>query len=265
MSENERDYSSRIFLTCTLIVIICILLLVGRGIKQKRQAEQALLQAESGCVSTELVPDDVSDYLFSPVYGAVSEWESYQKSYDPDGSKLSEAMGSEELGQGYTLYRVYTSEMALRLDKLCAERQLTLNRSMSFFYSTVELYATAGTGEFLEREDECVGYLFDSGSFHLDSNFRSTDFRFDLQKKNAFSETALLTPSVEDEQWVYISHGKPLLLSLGREYCLIHTALRGSYITVTVPFGAADTEGAGISGAFLESLADSIHWERIEG
>ena len=174
-------------------------------------------------------------------------------------------MGGEEIGQGYTLYRVYTSEMALALDSLCAEAGLTLNRSMSFFYSAEELYGTAGTGEFLPPEVDCVGFLYDSGSFHLDSSFRGIDYRLDLQKKTGFSETVLLTPTHEEEQWVYISHGQPLLLSLGRERCLIHTALPRSYLTLSVPVGAADGDGNGISGVFLENLADSIYWDRIEG
>ena len=135
---------------------------------------------------------------------------------------------------------------------------------MSFFYSAEELYGTAGTGEFLPSDSDCVGFLYDSGSFHLDSTFRGVDYRLDLQKKSSFSETVLLTPTHEEEQWVYISHSQPLLLSLGREHCLIHSTLPGSYLTLTVPVGASDVDGNGISGVFLENLADSIYWDRIE-
>ena len=265
LDEKETATPTRLFWVCALIVVFCVLLLLGRSMVQKQEARKALSAAQSGMLSTELRPDDVSDYLFSSAYASAKKWESYLKSYDPDGDKLASAMGSEELGQGYTLYRVYTSEMAQTLDELCTEAGLTLNRSMSFFYSAPELYGTALTGEFLPSDCECVGYFYDSGSFHLDSAFRGVSYRLDLQKKNSFSETVLLTPTHEEEQWVYISHSQPLLLSLGSEHCLIHTALHGSYLTLTVPVAVADAEGRGISGAFLENLADSIRWDKIEG
>ena len=264
MHEEKTEVPTRLIAVCAVIVALCVLLLVGRSMVQKRQTLPPVAP-EAGTLSTELHPDDVSDYLFSGAYAAARKWESYQKSYDPDGSKLANAMGGEEIGQGYTLYRVYTAEMALALDSLCAEAGLTLNRSMSFFYSAQELYGTAGIGELLPAEADCVGFLYDSGSFHLDSDFRGVDYRLDLQKKNCFFETVLPTPTHEEEQWVYISHAQPLLLSLGRERCLIHTALGDSYLTLTVPMGASDTEGNGISGVFLENLADSIYWDRIEG
>ena len=264
MREEKTAAPSRLVIVCAVIVVLCVLLLVGREIAQKRQSAGPPIP-ESGTLSTDLHPDDVSDYLFSSAYAYAKKWESYLRSYDPDGSKLESAMGSEEIGQGYTLYRVYTSEMAGALDELCAEAGLVLNSSMSFFYSAPELYATAGTGEFLPGGSDCVGYLYDSGSFHLDGSFRGVNYRMDLQKKSSFFETVLLTPTHEEEQWVYISHGKPLLLSLGRERCLIHTALPRSYLTLSVPVGAADGDGNGISGVFLENLADSIYWDRIEG
>ena len=264
MNDNKTAAPTKLLVVCALIVAFCVLLLVGRGIVQKRQAAQ-MQTPESGMLSTDLHPDDVSDYLFSGAYASAKKWESYQKSYDPDGSKLANAVGSEEIGQGYTLYRVYTSEMAARLDELCAEAGLELNRSMSFFYSAPELYASAGTGEFLPQENVCVGYLYDSGSFHLDSSFRGVDYRFDLQKKDCFFETVLPTPTHEEEQWVYISHGKPLLLSLGSEHGLIHSALQESYLTLTVPVEAPGADGSSFDRAFLENLADSIYWDRIEG
>ncbi len=265
LTDNKSVPPSRLGMICALIVALCVLLLVGKGMVQKRNTQLAQSAAESGVLSTDLTPDDVSDYLFSNAYVAAAEWESYQRSYDPDGSKLENAMGNEEIGQGYTLYRVYTSEMAKKLDELCAFHKLSLNRTMSFFYNAPDLFSAAGTGEFLESDSGCVGFLYDSGSFHIDGMFRNTAYRFDLQKKNSFSETCLLTPTHEDQQWVYISHGEPLLLSLGSEHCLIHTALDEAYITVTLSLPAADAEGNGISAAFLEALADSIFWDRIEG
>lgn len=265
MNDEKRPAPSKLVILCAVIFLSCVLLLVGWNLLQRHQARQRLIDSQSGMLSTDLLPDDVSDYLFSNVYAAAGEWESYQRSYDPDGSKLEQAMGSEEIGQGYTLYRVYTSEMAAKLDALTKERELRLNQSMSFCYSAEELFAAAQTGEFLESGSDCVGYIFDSGSFHFDGLYRGTAYRFDLQKKDCFSETRLLTPTHEDEQWVYISHGRPLLLSLGREQCLIHTSLDHAYLTVTLPFPAADADGSGISGVFLENLADSIYWDRIEG
>lgn len=264
MNEQKKSPSSKLFTLCGIIILLCALLLLGSALLRKLQASEMEV-VESGSLSTTLIPDDVSDYLFSPAYKAAMEWEAYQRGYDPDGSKLNSAIGTEEIGQGYTLYRVYTSDMAGSLDSISASYGLILNRTMTFCYSAAELYGGAGTGEFLPSGSDCVGYLYDSGSFHVDSSFRGVSYRFDLQKKNSFAEAVLLTPTPDDEQWVYISHGKPMLLSLGSEHCLIHTALRDSYLTVTVPEGAADAEGNGISGAFLESLTDSIYWDRIEG
>ena len=265
MHDEKSAAPSKLVILCVVIFLSCVLLLVGWNLAQKRNAREQLSAAQSGMLSTDLRPDDVSDYLFSNGYVATGEWESYQRSYDPDGSKLEQAMGSEEIGQGYTLYRVYTSEMAAKLDALTKARQLQLNRSMSFCYSVEELYAAAHTGACLEPDSSCVGYIFDGGSFHFDGLFRDISYRFDLQKKDCFSETRLLTPTHEDEQWVYISHGQPLILSLGSEHCLIHTALQNAYLTVTLPYPAADAEGHGVSGVLLEALADSIYWERIEG
>lgn len=265
MNEKKTNGTPALVRICLGITLVCVLLLVllsfrSRGIFSPRTEEPV-----SGELRTDMVPDEVSDYLFCNEYTAAGEWEAYQRSYDPDGSKLSESLGSEEIGQGYTLYRVYTSEMAMKLDELTAGRGLRLNKTMHFCYSAEELYAALGCGAFLPEGSECVGYLFDTGSFHFDGSFRGVDYRFDLQKKGSFSEALLSTPTHEDEQWVYVSRGQPLLLSLGSEQCLIHTALEQAYLTVTLPYPAADAEGSGISGVLLESLADSIHWDRIEG
>ncbi len=265
MSPNKenKNLSSRLPLICGLIVLVCVALLLGYNLLRPEESSRTdVPPADAPAVG--LSPEEVSDYASCAAGEAAAEWEAYLLAYDPDGSKLANAMGSEELGQGYTLYRVYTSEMALKLDTICQSRGLKLNQSMSFFYNAPELFAAAGTGEFLSREEECVGYLFDSGSFHVDSSYREVSFRFDLQKKDSFSESLLALPGEEDECWVYVSHGTPLLLSLGPERCLIHTALKGCYITVTVPQGAASAESSGISGAFLESLAESIYWDRLE-
>ena len=265
MPDEKKPTPSRLGIICAVIVLSCVLLLVGRGMVQKRSLRQPQSDVQPGRISTELKPDDVSDYLFSNGYVAVGEWESYQRSYDPDGSKLRQAMGSQELGQGYTLYRVYTSEMAVRLEALAKNRELALQRTMSLFSDAEELYGLSGAGAFLPADARCEGYCYDSGSFHFEGSFRETDYRFDLRKKSYFSEDRLLTPTHEDEQWVYISHGQPLLLSLGREHCLIHTALQDAYLTLDLPYAEADEAGKGISGVFLEALADSIRWDRIEG
>lgn len=264
-TKNEtKPMPSRLLRICGLIVALCVLVLMGNSLFTSNDATPT--PSPEGEISVDLpAVDALSDYLTSPCYLASTQWNDFLLSYDPDGSKLANAMGTEEIGQGYTLYRVYTSEMANKLDQLCANHSLNLNRTMSFFYSAAELFESAGTGEFIGRENECVGYLFDSGSFHVESSYREVDFRFELQKKQSFSETMLPMAQSGDERWVYLSHGTPLLLSMGNEQCLIHTELKGCYITLTVPQGAAREDAVGISGAFLESLADSIYWDRIEG
>lgn len=256
----------RILLTvCAVITALCILLLCIFYFRPDKRASSA----EPDTVS--LPPEAaVSRYTESGEYLAAREWQDFIASYDPDGSILqsSVAEGGMDYAGDYTMYRVYSKELAEKLEEIASRCRLVLHRSMSFCYGGEELCSQAGTGAFLPENCECVGYIYDNGSFHFEGGaLRGEDtvaYQFDRQMKGVFSETPLNVAGEGEEVIPFTADGAALSLVRGAERCLIHAELPLSYVTVTVPVGAASEDNPnGITAEWLEDLAGSFRWSEI--
>ena len=253
----------RVLLTvCAAVTALCVLLLCLYFFGPHRGTAEAappLSQSNS-----------TPDYSDSPEYRAAREWLDFTSGYDPDGSILqsSVAQGGMDYASDYTMYRVYSRELAEKLEDIVARYALSLHKTMSFCYGGDELCRFAGTGNFLPANCECMGYIYDNGSFHFEGSALLDDttvgYQFDRHMKGVFSEFPLnLAAETEDSRTVTVD-GISLILTTGPERCLIHTELPLSYVTVTVPVGVQSEENPnGIPEDWLEFLAGSFRWSEI--
>ena len=253
-----------LFLVCGAVTLLCVILLVFASLLGgDKQAETA---AEAAADS---LPAADREYFESPEYAAAAAWESFRSGFDSDGSVFSAFLaGDVVLDKKYELYPVYSQEMADELERIRSQYGLSLHEEIGYFYSAEELYTAAATGAFIRQGSDCVGYIYDDGSFHFDgsaylSGSLAVDYRFDRQVRGIFSEEALALGS--GEGWTIESESGTLLyLSLGENECVIHAALPNSFVSITALKGAATTENpSGFSAAGLEELAACFDWSAI--
>lgn len=256
---------------CGVITLLCVVLLCTDFFGLRRDARQTVAEPSAAEQRNEdAALTLVSGYAESAEKKAADEWLAFSADYDSDGSILRAAVanGGTDYGEDYTLYRVYSAELAAKLDEITEKYSLALHRSMRFCYGGDELFEAAGTGRFLPANCECVGYAYDDGSFRFDGSFplgeKRCAYSFERQQKGCFSETLLATPGEGDETWVYTTEkGVSLLLSMGEECCCIQNERPLSYISVAVPTRAPDGSEQGITAAWLESLAESFDWSAV--
>ena len=82
-----------------------------------------------------------SHYGESAEYHAARDWLDFTSAYDPDGSILQSAVaeGGTDYAGDYTMYRVYSQELAGKLEEIVERYALSLHKSMSFCYGGDEL------------------------------------------------------------------------------------------------------------------------------
>ena len=258
--------NNKLLIVCGAVTLLCVVLLLiaalGAGDTQEETAAEAAAS----------LPAADRAYFESPEYAAAAAWESFRTGFDSDGSVFNAFLtGGVELDKKYELYPVYSQEMADELERICSQYGLALHEEIGYFYSADELYAGANTGSFILQSGDCVGYIYNDGSFHFDgsaylSGSVSAEYRFDRHKRGILSEETL--PLGGGEGWqswsLETADGQLLHLALGNEHCVIHAALPDSFVSITVLAGAADSDNPrGFTAAALEELATCFDWNAI--
>lgn len=171
----------------------------------------------------------------TPGYQATKEWHDWLETYDPDMAIYhSEEAFSEDFGEEYWDYNLYSREMKDKLDEICQKYGLELMGKMytepdvEAGYQALGIFSVFRPGIQAEAGWRQIGY-YANGSFRLEDRVtlegqidRIVTFR--CNRKNAFSELYVsVGPEGTYEEWVYTtSYGVDVLMVLD------HGGVRGN-------------------------------------
>ncbi len=206
---------------------------------------------------------------------AVREWTEFCDNYDMDGTLLAQVgNGPTGLDDRYSLYLVYTQEMADKLDEIVGRYNLNLHSSIIIIDSQEELIEKAGNGNFLGTANRTGGaYMYEDGTFHYDGSAGFDGLLIDYQfmncKKGSFTDVILNIGNLEDyREWSYMTDcGITVRLAISPYKSLVIADLGSSFITINVlagtEYGFLDEAGK-ITASDLELFANSFDYTLLK-
>ena len=164
----------------------------------------------------------------TPGYNAVREWYEWLQSYDPDDAIYhSDEAFSEDFGDAYYAYNIYTREMKDKLDEICGKYHLNLLGKMYFDPDEAAACKALGIQGILrpgipaETDFGGMRYYAD-GSFTVEGTVALTEtvwpyeelLSFSCARKDSFSDVyAAVGPEGSYEEWNYrTSYGADVLI-----------------------------------------------------
>ena len=214
-------------------------------------------------------------YPDSNEYKACAEWNLFCSGYDTDGSLLN-AIGnsSNEITEKYSMYLVYTQEMADTLEKIVEKYGLTLHNSIEMVGNSEELINVANTGDFIGNTNMVLGgYVYDDGTFHFDGdatikNSTRIAYQFGNYVKGTFSDTFLNIGDANSyTEWIYKTRsGVDVTLALSDSKALVIADLENSYVIINALSGTGGDDSSvsgGITAQVLQEFADSFDYSKI--
>ena len=119
MSKQSRI----LLIVCAVVTALCVLLLCVHTFTNR---SGGTAESEETVVP---LPDAASRYAESAEYRAAREWQDFTAEYDPDGSILqsSVAEGGMDYAGDYTMYRVYSQELADKLEDIASRTFRTVS------------------------------------------------------------------------------------------------------------------------------------------
>ena len=184
----------------------------------------------------------------TPGYQASKEWYEWLQTYDTDGAiRYSDEAFSEDFGDDYYAYNLYSREMKDKLDKICAKYDLELLGKMyvdpdvEAGCKALQIQGVFRPGTQAEADWGNIRY-YTNGSFDLEGyvTLSGNDPRivsFSCHRKDAFSELyGSIGPKGTYEEWTYTtSYGVDVLMVIEtggvRGHALI-MADRGPYVSL---------------------------------
>lgn len=163
----------------------------------------------------------------SPGYQATKEWYEWLETYDTDMAIYhSEEAFSEDFGDDYYAYNLYSREMKDKLDEICAKYGLELLGKMyvdpdiEAGCKALQIQSVFRPGVQVEESFDSIHY-YANGSFDLEG-YMSLDgeqrhiVSYRCHRKNAFSDLyASVGPEGTYEEWIYTtSYGVDVLMVL---------------------------------------------------
>ncbi len=215
-------------------------------------------------------------YPDSNEYKAVAEWTAFCDSYDQDGTLLAKVgNGPTGLDNRYSLYLVYTQEMADKLDEIVSKYKLQLHQTFIEINSAEDLLIKTGKGNFLGTANTVQSsYMYEDGTFHIDgiaglSNGRVIDYQFMNYKKGSFNEAILNIGNADDyDDWSYkTASGVTVSLSISPNKSLIILGLDDAFVTINVLAGTEAgflDESGKITASDLEAFADTFDFSALK-
>lgn len=203
----------------------------------------------------------------SPESMAVAEWKNFVDNYDVDGEIIA-SIGNGPIGVDakYSLYTVYTQEMADKLQEIVDKYGLKLH-TRNEVLSYEELAEYLG-GEFTDANNsKYSGYMYEDGSFSMDGDYFLPDGEIGYQLcrfvQGSFTDIFLNIGDTDDYcQWTYITaNGDRLLMALGRDKSLIISQADRAFITINVLSGSGNECEYIVTREILEQMADSVDWQ----
>ena len=226
-------------------------------------------------VSFDPIPEDtdtisLQGFAGSPEYQAMLEWSEFEHGYDRDGAILRQ-VGNDptpwDEKYSYNGYRVYSQEMADKVDEIIDKYGLILHTGSSVSGDMTELRNMFGA---FTSTDRWGGYYYEDGTFQFDGAddlgaYGPVDYQFRRTMKGVFDTVGLnVTDAEQYEQWEYdTACGERVLLALGPNKALILADLENCFVAVNVLSGtdtvAFDSDAPGsLSKEALEQLADTF-------
>ena len=212
----------------------------------------------------------------TPGYQATKEWYEWLQTYDTDMSIYhSEKAFSEDFGDDYYAYNLYTREMKDKLDEICAKYHLNLLGKMYVDPDEAAACKALGIQGILrpgvQAETNFGGMrYYADGSFTVEGRMTLTGqnsvwpyeeiVTFSCARKDGFSEIyASIGPEGSYEEWTYTtSDGVDMLIVLEQRNNLNHHAFmvadRGDYV---LTFSALEYDHDWTKAA-LEAFAEAI-------
>jgi hypothetical protein len=206
---------------------------------------------------------------------AAREWNEFRDNYDTDGTLLAQVgNGPTGLDERYSLYSVYTQEMADKLDEIVNKYNLKLHSSIEIIEGQEKLIEMAGKGNFLGTANFTGGgYMYEDGTFHYDGTAAFEGliiyYQFMNCKKGSFTDVFLNIGNLEDyKEWSYTTAcGVTVRLAISPYKSLVIADMDTSFVTVNVlagtEFGFLDEAGK-ITASDLERFADSIDYTLLK-
>ena len=209
----------------------------------------------------------------TPEAKAAAEWRTFLASYDPDAEILGQ-VGNTASGfrEDYALYRVYTQEMADKLDEIITKYGLTLHREMIVDLYTNEAICDRVGGNFLGENKAYSAYMFEDGTLKFDgeidlNGYGRVDYNFMRCVRGSFTDISLNILNVNDyTEWGYVTaSGIPVTLALSSYKALIIADLPDSFVTVNVFAGTATPldANASFNAEALVKIADSFDFAML--
>ena len=219
----------------------------------------------------------LSGYRESPESRALTEWQAFLDSYDPDGTILG------KVGNGPTgvtvpyakYYLIYTQEMADRLESIAAKYGLMLHTAM-YVLNADGLTDFVGREFLAENHIRSGGYAYENGTFSTDGEAELAghgriSYQLRREVKGTLGDVLLNITDVDTYQtWQYeTACGEWVMLALGPSKALIFADYPECFLTVNVLAGtetpAEDLFSAGaLDSAELEALADSMDFSVLK-
>lgn len=208
----------------------------------------------------------LAGYTDSPEAKALAEWQSFTAGYDADGAILdSVGNGPTGLDSRYSLYGVYTQEMADKLDEIAGKYGLSLYREMDVI--TPEELAYRIGGDFMaENFVKYWPYIYDNGTFQFDGDAyiggMGVGFQFRRFVKGTFDEVYLNIGTADEyTEWQYeTAAGEDVLLALGDTKALIFGDFPECFISVNILMGT----GEGLTEQGVEAFAEGIDFSMLK-
>ena len=218
----------------------------------------------------------LAGYGDTPESKAVAEWQAFLDSYDQDGGLLGN-IGNNPTGfeEKYGLYRVYTKEMADKLNEITDKYNLKLHKVMLDDLYTDEALCNQVGGDFLGENRTNSTYMYEDGTFHFDGEidlegYGHLDYQFQRCVRGSFTDIILNIVDINEyTEWSYATEsGVPATLALAPHKALIIVDLPDSFVTINVLAGTdTSTDDIFSKGPFgagdLERFADSFDFNAL--
>ena len=263
-ASKKHIPQKRLFLIAAMIALL--LLLVGcavvlLGLQDARLGNYTYDIGFGQTQSGDFV--SLQGFAGSPEYQAAQEWRDFCQTYDSDGSIIA-SIGNKPTGLDakYSLYTVYTQDMADKLEEICEKYGLALRTQLDFLETNEDMFQRVG-GDFLkENITPFPGYIYEDGTFDFDGDANVDGeiicFQFRRSVKGTFDDVYLNLKNIS----LYVeSHSKTptgddLLLAVGPDRGVILGDLGDCFISVNVLAG----DGQTITAEMLKTIANSFDY-----
>lgn len=210
----------------------------------------------------------------TPGYMASKEWYEWRQAYDPDDAIYhSEEAFSEDFGEAYYSYSLYTREMKDKLDEICKKYSLQLLGRFQIDPTEEGIYEAVGINSIFkpgaEVETDLSGYYYRDGTFKLEGDIILTAentpwpqeelISFFCHNKKSFSDLyASVGAEGTYEEWVYTNTDGFKILMLLTPHGAKMVVDEGNYVFTFSTSTFLDADAIPITREGLEAIAEVL-------